>query len=475
MVTQAPKRTAVLAAVAFVLSCIGLMIFVWTQFAGTIPFAPAGYEVHALFPETGQLVPGADVRISGVNIGKVTNVQPEGVNSLITMDLKKAFAPIPNDTKAILRLKTLLGEGYIELSAGNRSSGALPDGGTIPPRQIEQTQSLDQVLNSFDPATQKALQQLLNGTFTALQGRGEDLNNAVANLDPALSELDAVVGVLNQQQGNIQSVINNLGSVFTTLGNRSTDLQSLVTAGDQVFSATAARNTDLTATVDRLPAFMIQLRSTLRTLNGTLGIAKPTLAVLKGAAPLVRPALSEVIQLSTPALSLLHQAPSLVNLTIKALPSISRFTLAFNGTLKPILTAAQQVIPMINYIELFPKDIAAGFANLPALLNARAPASNGIDEYIRAALTLNNEGLFGQSQRPSTNRHNPYVAPNGLSYIANGGLLSSDCNNTNNTGVISSLSSSGNVPCRLQPKFPWPANAASNGPSYYPHLTQAKP
>ena len=71
MVTQAPKRSAVLAAVAFALSCVGLIIFVWTQFGGTIPFAPQGYRVHALFKETGLLVPNADVRISGVNVGKV--------------------------------------------------------------------------------------------------------------------------------------------------------------------------------------------------------------------------------------------------------------------------------------------------------------------------------------------------------------------------------------------------------------------
>ena len=78
MVTQAPKRSAVLAAVAFTLSCIGLMIFVWTQFGGTIPFAPQGYRVNALFTETGLLVPNADVRISGVNVGKVTAVQARG-------------------------------------------------------------------------------------------------------------------------------------------------------------------------------------------------------------------------------------------------------------------------------------------------------------------------------------------------------------------------------------------------------------
>jgi virulence factor Mce-like protein len=474
MVTQAPERRSVLIATAFVLSCIGLMIFVWTQFAGTIPFAPAGYQIHAVFPETGQLVPGADVRIAGVTVGKVTNVQPEGLNSLVTMDLRNQYAPIPADTRAILRLKTLLGEAYIGLSTGDRTAPPLPDGGTIPSSQIERTQNLDQVLNSFDEPTQRALQQLLNGTFSALAGRGEDLNFANGNLDPAVTELAAVVGILNQQQGNVRSVVSNLGTVLTTLGSRSADIQGLVTAGDQVFSATAARNAALTATVNRLPAFTAQLRATLGTLNGTLGIAKPTLAVIRAGAPLVRPALSELVKLSGPALALLHQAPTLVRLTNRALPAISRFTVAFNGVLKPILESARETVPIINYIELFPREITAAFGSLPAILNGRAPGINGISHYIRAALVLNNEGLFGQSQRPSTNRHNPYLAPGGYTNVARGGLLSSDCFNLASTS-LQSLTSAGNVPCRLQPKFPWPANAASNGPSYYPQVTQARP
>jgi virulence factor Mce-like protein len=474
MVTQAPKRSAILIATAFVLSCIGLMIFVWTQFSGTIPFAPEGYQIHAIFPETGQLVPGADVRISGVNVGKVTKVQPEGVNSLVTLDIHNQYAPVPADTHAVLRLKTLLGEGYIQLSTGTAARQKLPDGGTIPRDHVQPTVSLDQALDSFDPSTQRALQQFLNGTFTSLAGRGQDLNFAIGNLDPTVTELSAVVGILNQQQGNVQRLINNLGSVLTTVGSRSADVQSLVTAGDRVFSATAARDVALSQTVNRLPAFMIQLRRTLTTLNGTLGLARPTLAVIKNGAPLVKPALSQLVALSGPALSLLHEAPHLLTLTNKALPAISRFTVAFNGVLAPLLTAARQIVPIINYVQLYPKEIGAAFSNLGALLNGRAPASNGITHYIRAALTLNNEGLFGQAQRPASNRHNPYISPGELANVGRGGLESSDCNNIHNVTPVSLLSQ-GNVPCRLQPAFPWPKNAASNGPSFYPHLTQSKP
>ncbi len=474
MVTQAPRRSSVLAAVAFVLSCIGLTIFVWTQFAGTIPFAPAGYRIQAVFPETGQLVSGADVRIAGVDVGKVTGVSPKGTNSLVTMNIDKQFAPIPADTRAILRLKTLLGEAYVALSSGTGSGPKLPDGGTIPPRQVEPTQSLDQVLNSFDPSTQRALEQFLNGTYTALSGRGQDLNNVIGNLDPTVTELSAVVGVLNDQQGNIQRLVNNLGTVFTALGDHSSDVQSLVTAGNQVFSATAARDAQLEATVNALPPFMGQLRTTLRTLNVTLGIARPTLDVIRGVAPLLRPAFSELITLSGPALSLLRQAPTLIKITNQALPYIGEFSVSFNNSLQPILEAAQQVVPIINFIQLYPDDIRAAFANLPAVLGAQAAATNGITHYIRVALTLNNESLFGQQQRPSTNRHNPYIAPGELNNLTAGGLESSDCNNTANNG-LESLLSSGNVPCRVQPAFPWPSNAASNSPSYFPHLTQAQP
>jgi virulence factor Mce-like protein len=474
MVTQAPRRSSVLIATAFVLSCIGLMIFVWTQFAGTIPFAPAGYRIHAVFPETGQLVAGADVRISGVNVGKVSSVEAEGVNSLVTMDVKQQYAPVPADTHAVLRLKTLLGEGYIQLSTGTGSGSKLPDGGTIARNHIAPTVSLDQALNSFDPSTQRALQQFLNGSFTALSGRGTDLNYAFGNLDPTLTTLSAVVGELNQQQGNVKGLITNLGSVMTTLGGRSADLRSLVTAGDQVFSATAARDQALTQTVDRMPAFMTALRTTLTTLNGTLGLAKPDLAAIKAGAPLVRPALSELVTLSGPALSLLHKAPHLIDLTNKALPAISRFAVSFNGVLKPILNAAEQIVPIINYIQLYPREITAAFANLPADLNGSAPTSTGTFKYIRGALTLNNEGFMGQSERPSTNRHNPYIAPGELANIAKGGLESSDCNNIHNTNPVGLLSP-GTVPCRLQQKYPWPSNAASNGPSYFPHVTAAKP
>jgi phospholipid/cholesterol/gamma-HCH transport system substrate-binding protein len=481
MVTQAPKRSAVLAAVAFTLSCLGLMIFVWTQFGGTIPFSPQGYRINALFKETGLLVPNADVRIAGVNVGKVTNVQARGVNSYVTMDIDHQYAPIPVDTRAILREKTLLGEAYIELSTGNGAGPKFRDDGTIPSTQVDSTQQLDQVLGSFNTETQHNLQALLNGTYLALAGRGQDLNDALGNIDPSITELSAVVGVLNQQSGNVRSLISNTATVLTTLGDRSSELQSLINAGDQVLSATAARNVALTQTVNALPPFLSELRTTLGTLNTSLGLAKPSLATLKPVAPVLTPALHELIALSGPAVKLLREAPGLLDDANRALPAITRFTAAFHPALDQILPAAEQLAPVIAFMGLYNRELVAAMANLGADLEGQSPADTtqpvgnipaGRAAYLRAIIGVNDETLYGQKTREPTNRHNPYFSPGELANLATG-LFSSDCNNVHNQSDFPLLTS--NVPCKVQPPFNWGSLAPTTPSGYYPHLTATKP
>ncbi|HEY1593512.1 MAG TPA: MlaD family protein [Solirubrobacteraceae bacterium] len=464
MVTQAPKRAAVLAAVGFALSCIGLVIFVWTQFGGSVPFAPQGYRVHVMFKETGLLVPGADVRIAGVNVGRVAAVSNRGVNSLVTIDISQQYAPIPTDTRAILRQKTLLGEAYVALSAGDRSGPTLADGGTIPRSQVASTQQLDQVLNSFGKPTQQDLQEFMSGSATALAGQGESINGAIANLDPALGDLNAIVGVLDGEQGSVRQLLRSGATVFTTLGQRSSDLQSLITAGNGVLSATAERNAALNATVNAMPPFERRLRATLDHAKSTLAIAKPSLDALLPAAPLLTPTLRGLITLSGPALRLLHAAPRLVNDSIVALPAIERFQRAFHPALKALLPAVNQVSPMINFIGLYQKELVAAMANLAASTEATAPGIGGNQHYLRSLAIAGNESVFGQTVRSPSNRSNAYFSPGELDNIKNGGLLAASCDNTGNkpqTGFAVP-----NIPCKVQPGFRWGGITR-----YFPHVT----
>ena len=55
----------------FALSCFGLLLFLWLAFGGPIPLQPKGYRFNIAFREAATLSQEADVRISGVSVGKV--------------------------------------------------------------------------------------------------------------------------------------------------------------------------------------------------------------------------------------------------------------------------------------------------------------------------------------------------------------------------------------------------------------------
>ena len=141
--------------VLFTLSVFGLLLFLWVSFGGTLPLKAKGYRFKADFPQAALLVKEADVRMAGVNIGKVraTELGPGGRTTRAEIEVNSRFAPIKVDTRAILRTKSLLGETYVELSPGQPDSPTLADGGTLKRTNVQDTVQLDQVFRAFDPRT----------------------------------------------------------------------------------------------------------------------------------------------------------------------------------------------------------------------------------------------------------------------------------------------------------------------------------
>src|SRR5690349_9551597 len=113
--------------VIFSLSCFGLLLFLWLSFGGAIPLKPKGYEVHVRFPAATTLAEQADVRMAGVTIGKVhkKTLDKGAARTNVTIQIDPKYAPIPSNTRAILRQKTLLGETYVEFTPGTRSAPRL--------------------------------------------------------------------------------------------------------------------------------------------------------------------------------------------------------------------------------------------------------------------------------------------------------------------------------------------------------------
>src|SRR5215203_6764609 len=103
MVKDAPSLGRIAAMVLFALSSFGLLLFLWLAFGGPVPLKPKGYRFHTSFAESGQLALEADVRISGVPVGKVKTIEPnkQTGRSNVVIQLESEYAPMPSDAKAI--------------------------------------------------------------------------------------------------------------------------------------------------------------------------------------------------------------------------------------------------------------------------------------------------------------------------------------------------------------------------------------
>src|SRR4029078_10483701 len=159
MQKQVPTIGRILVMAIFTLSCFGLLLYLWSAFGGPVPLKPHGYRFQTSFNEATQLAQEADVRISGVNVGKVKKVElGDDGRTNTTIEINDDYAPIPKDAKAILRQKTLLGETYVELTPGTKKAGKIPEKGRHATAQVAPTTELDEIFRSLDPKTRQAFQ-----------------------------------------------------------------------------------------------------------------------------------------------------------------------------------------------------------------------------------------------------------------------------------------------------------------------------
>ena len=421
---QAPSPARILTMVAFATSCIGLLLFLWISFGGTTSLSPKGYEISAEFNQAENLGSQADVRISGVNVGKVISVGLDRRTGLTraVIEIDPQFAPRPADTRAILRQKTLLGETYVELSPGSPTAPKLADGGRLPRGQIAPTVQLDQILSTFDPATRQAFETWMQQQGTALTGRGQDLNAALAELYPFATNVDSVLAVLNRDSAATSTLLNAGGQVLAAVTRSPSTLQQLVNNANTTFSATAAQEAALAATIKAFPPFLTATKTTIERVTRFANTTKPLVDELRPAAVELSPALQKVAVLAPELNRLLVNVGPLTSASKAGVPAIQQFL----GESVPLLTRLTPylggVIPVVDYINDYRREIAAFFANGTASTQATLPGAvnTAKQHYVRVSSPLNPETLTAYSTRLESNRGNPYLVPGGYSSLVPG-------------------------------------------------------
>ena len=430
MIKQAPKPSALAAMVVFALSCFGLLLFLWTSFGGSIPLNPQGYRYYADFSEATQLTTNADVRISGVTVGRVTDVEPRLTNTRATIEIDHQYAPIAATSRAILRSKTLLGETYIEITPGRKSDPRLKDGAVLPASQVLPTTELDEILRALDPATRKDLQKLLGGLSHGLKGRGQDINAAVGNLAPFAEDSAQTLRVLDSQHHAVERLVRDTGQVLDAISRRQGQLSTLVTAGDRLLATTARRNAQLTQAVQILPTTLQELRPTMDAVAATAREAAPVVSDLRPGGKVFASALRDTSILAPRARALFDDVNRLAITSRTGLPAGTSIVNAAHPVFQILDPALRELVPIVQYLGLYKQDLITSFANLAAATQATQPDQPGGDpvHYLRVVVPFTQEGLATQAKRMPSNRHNPYFTPEPLRKLSQG-LEAFDCRN----------------------------------------------
>ena len=406
------------------------------------------------------------MRIGGVSVGKVKEIQlaPQEfrVNgndtTEATMEIRPEFAPISEDTRAILRQKTLLGETYIELTPGSEpgeqaapvSLGAaanvsdadsegiatVEEGGTLGVEQTQDATQIDEIFNALDEQTRESFQSWLASSSDAIEGRGLDLNDALGNLGPFVSDAADLLEILNRQKVALKGLVRDTGSVFEALTAQDQALAGVITGSNETFEALASEDEALAESFQILPTFERESRLTFERLDEFQADTRPLVQDLIPVAHDLSPTLASVRRLSPNLESLFGKLELLIDASVEGLPALERTLNGLGPVLEELDPFLANLNPVIRYLE-FQKTTVTDFLAGPgvALANSIDPVASDQDaprHYLRQLGYLGAETLGVHPVRLSTNRSNGYLAPGALTSFtaaSNGMFPSFDCRN----------------------------------------------
>ncbi|MFN8162166.1 MAG: MlaD family protein [Solirubrobacterales bacterium] len=421
MQKQAPSVTQIAVIAGFTLSCFGLLLFLWVSFGGPTPLRAKGYTFQVPFREAGQLAEQSDVRISGVSVGKVTKINlgsgQDAGSAVVTIELNDTYAPIPANTRATLRQKTLLGETYVELTPGDRNDPKLADGGELAAAQVAPSVELDEIFRTFNAKTRAAFQSWMADAAVAFRGRGEGLNAAFGLFEPTLTDANKVLRVLDTQRVAVSQFVRNSGVVFGALTARRGQLASLIRNSNAVFQTTAQRDQDLRSLFIVLPTFLSESKLTLERLDRFAANTNPLVTQLRPAVRNLSPVLVKTGQLAPILRDFFIGLKPVIRAAPVQFPALRKFLLK---DLPPLLgrldSFSQELDPLLQAVALYKRELAAFLGNAAAATNAAAfdpEDGNRLTKYLRTGVPLGPDSLSAYPKRLLVNRVNPYMKSGG--------------------------------------------------------------
>jgi phospholipid/cholesterol/gamma-HCH transport system substrate-binding protein len=219
-------------------------------FLDSLPIIGAGATYRAEFTEAAGLKPTNEVRIAGVKVGQVTDIELDGDRVLVSFKVKDAW--LGNDTSASIQIKTILGQKYLALEPRGTEvldpDDRIPLSRTVAPYDVIEAFSSaattlgeidsEQLATSFDTLSE-AFSQTPDDIRASLDGVTR-LSQTVASRDQELKRLLEATGrtsqILADRNAEFNRLISDGALLIAELNNRQQAISQLLT-GTQRLSA----------------------------------------------------------------------------------------------------------------------------------------------------------------------------------------------------------------------------------------------
>ena len=290
----------------FAILLVGLGFYF--AFAKSIPFTSPGYQVNATFTNAVNIAINSPIRIAGINVGKVTSLEPNGDNTTVTFTVDENGRPIREDASVQIRPRLFLeGNWFIDLDPGTPEAPEMDDDGRIPVSNTGTSVQFGDVLRNTLQLPQRAnLQKLFDGLGTGLNAKptasedltfepsvqglsgGEALNLLYRRGETAARGTAIVAAAyLGENPNELSSLLRGLGRLTGTVNERADDVQGFVRNFATFTGALAAESENLSTTIRELPPTLTTARVSLDNLNRAL-------PALRGFALAITPGINEV-------------------------------------------------------------------------------------------------------------------------------------------------------------------------------------
>jgi phospholipid/cholesterol/gamma-HCH transport system substrate-binding protein len=234
---------------------------------------------------------GQTVRVSGVEIGDIGDVELKEGRAIVRMDIRPEYKDLVHtNATALLRPKTGLKDMFIQLEPGTKDAPVAKEGWTIPVQSTMPDVNPDEILGTLDSDTRDYLRLLISDAGRGLKGRGSDLRDLFRRFEPTHRDLAAVNGAVAERRQNLRRLIHSLNVLNGELASHDDDIAQLVDSSAAVMRSFAAEEQNISAAVSELPSALRQTTDTLGRVESFAEVLGPTTQALRPAARALDPA-----------------------------------------------------------------------------------------------------------------------------------------------------------------------------------------